>query len=360
MSVRTLIENIGQEKLIENFNQTEKSLKEIISGEIGANLFEQLIEKYSIDFDYFSDLMMLLSLFVSKSINTQEFVNEVSVFVPQKYFSQFLQELEDKLWSPYDVYLNKAGVVYKQLTKLMPAPIQQTTDNQQPTTEEKSLQPVIIEPALKPEAGAQPAVVPEIKAPPQPTQQITGNLQQEAKTVAAPAELPKTLESIQQTTDNLSAIGGSATDRQPTTEIDTKQQKTGRAAIPELVIASKPVIISDISVPGEKRVVEIPKPISGSVFARPPADSGAARVKFDAPRVGPQIFKPTESEIMQKVSGVKFVGPEAIPEALRGVLTKQEEKKVEIPKPPEVKKTEVAGRQVIDLTNFGLAKPDED
>ena len=84
MSVRTLIEKIGQERLLENFVQMDKSLKDIVSGEVGASLVEQLVERYDIDFDNFSDLMMLLSLFVSKSINTQEFVNELSVLIPQK------------------------------------------------------------------------------------------------------------------------------------------------------------------------------------------------------------------------------------------------------------------------------------
>lgn len=289
---------------MENFNQTDKSLKEVVSGEIGANLVEQLAKKYDVDSDYFSDLMMLLSLFVSKSINTQEFVNEISVFVPQKYFSQFLQELEDKLWSPYDVYLNKAGVVYKQLTKLTPQKLANGEDQIANGQEQK----VSVSKPVNPLISNQQSVI-ELPV----------------------TELPKAPE-------------------QPITQLPS---------VTELPIppASKPIIIS---APGIKQEVQIPTP---PTFAQ---DSGAARVKFDAPRVGPQIFKPTESAITPKASEVKFVGPEIKPEVSGNVppassqWQRPEEKKVEIPKPPEVKKTEVSGRQVIDLTNFGLSKPDED
>ncbi len=293
MSVRTLIEKIGQEKLLENFSQTDKSLKDVVSGDIGANLVEQLAVKYGVDSDYFSDLMMLLSLFVSKSINTQEFVNELFTFVPDQYFPQFLQELEDKLWSPYDVYLNKAGVVYKQLTKLTPQPI---TNNEQQATE-----------TIPVAAGAELGIENKELSVEKSQQVQDSGLKIEEPKINIPAvqvEPPKVPEPVQQTTDNL----------KPTTETDIKQQKTNGVVIselPETPKPSKPMVISDVSPAGEKREIEIPPPPASTEGF---GEAKHARVKFDSPRVGPQIFKPTESAITPKASEVKFVGPEIKPE----------------------------------------------
>ncbi len=333
MSVRTLIEKIGRENLLENFNQTDKSLKEVVSGEIGANLVEQLAQKYDMDFDYFSDLMMLLSLFVSKSINTQEFVNEISAFVPPKYFPQFLQELEDKLWSPYDVYLNKAGVVYKQLTKLTPAPV--------------------VEESTSAELGIKNK---ELSNPAQLVQeQVQSDKQQQVAQLPPVTELPEVSQSP------ISSLPPITTELPKTIELPNPS--VSKPAVTQGSGMAKPVVIFEVSPAGEKRPVEVPIP---PVSVENSGEAKQARVKFDAPRVGPRIFKPTESSITPEISEVEFTGPEIRPEITSqvapqsSVWQRPEEKKVEIPKPPEVKKTEVAGRQVIDLTNFGLSQPDKD
>src|SRR3989339_317647 len=123
MKASFFIEKIGVERIDQAFAGLEKPLKDMFDGEMGGNLVSSVIDKYEADSFFLPDLMLVIGFYVACLINNQEMVDYLGLIVPEKYFPQFMQELEDKLWSPYDVYLNKAGVVYKQLTKLTPQPV---------------------------------------------------------------------------------------------------------------------------------------------------------------------------------------------------------------------------------------------
>lgn len=352
MSVSKLVEKIDADVFLESLSKLDAALKDILSSSIGGDLIEKIVVKYEVNLYHLPDLMMLFGLYVTKLIAPQEFIDYLATFVPQKYFPQFLQELEDKLWSPYDVYLNKAGVVYKQLTKLTPAPLSNVAGafDAPPVVEEPTSAPAQLA-QEQVQSGKQPSVT--------QLQPITTELPVTQLPVST--ELPPTESRV---LDNV----GAKIPEPPVTQLPITNLQT-----PPAVPPVKPVIISDIATSktpatfdvapaGEKTMPVVPT----SDIRYPTSESGQARVKFDEPRVGPRIFKPTESAITPKASEVKFVGPEIKPEVSANVppassqWQRPEEKKVEIPKPPEVKKTEVQGREVIDLTNFGLSKPDED
>ncbi len=323
MSVSKLVEKIDADIFLESLSKLDPALKDILSSDIGGDLIEKIVVKYGVNLSHLPDLMMLFGLYVTKLIPPQEFIDYLATFVPDKYLGHFLRELEDKLWSPYDVYLNKAGVVYKQLLKLTP---QKLTDNSELITDNKNQVAV--------------NTVPVAETP---------------RTSEVPVSIPVVPQIVDLSKPQEIKPSSDASSRSPDQNIGVTQSPVAEPPKP------KPLIISDISPAGEKTIPEIPTPPPTASSEKP-----QARVKFDVPRVGPQILKPTESAFAPRVPDVKFVGPEVRPEAPGQVppasaqWQRPEEKKVEIPKPPEVKKTEVAGRQVIDLTNFGLSKPDEE
>lgn len=294
MTISEITKNLDFNLFKQRLSKLDPILNDLISGGSGSDLIVDTAVKYDFDTSYSSTLILLLSLYLTKIFDSQKLIDYLATLIPEKYFPQFLQELEDKLWSPYDVYLNKAGVVYKQLTKLTPAPIQQATDNLQQTSDN------------------------------QPTQLI----QEQAQPV------------------------------KPAGQLENNQQPIVQPVAP--VISLKEVVISDLAEPRTGN-----QPINPLIPVKESVIESGARVKFDMPKTGPEIQKSISFEINPSLPEVKFKEPEIKPEVGQNVSAStpgtqnQPEKKIEIPKAQEIKKTDVSGRQVIDLTSFGLSKPDE-
>ncbi|KKT86031.1 MAG: hypothetical protein UW85_C0008G0025 [Parcubacteria group bacterium GW2011_GWA1_Parcubacteria_45_10] len=305
----------------------DPALRELVSGEIGGDLIEKIAVKYGFDSYNLPDLMMLFGLYLTKMITPQVFLDYLATLVPLKYFPQFLQELEDKIWSPYDSYLNKVGVVYKQLTKLTPQSVISDSAQLRQDGVQSDKQSSVIS-----QEPGEVLIAPEIEKP----QQIQ--------------DLGLKIEEAQK----------------PESEIKNQESKINVSVIePPISPASTPVIITDLpNAPKPEQSVPVPPQVNFPEKAFGPSAAsvkeGEARVKFDIPKINSQSTEPVESFISPKASEVKFAAPEAQPELAQGFATKEEEKKIEIPKALDVQKTNVQGRQVIDLTNFGLSNPDKD
>lgn len=98
-------------------------LRDFLDSEGITNLIMQICAKYGLAMNVQYDIIQLVVWYVSKQIPEQEFVNLLSLTPLQtKFFPLFLQELQDKLWDPYDTALNQAKIPYKLLTKLNPEP----------------------------------------------------------------------------------------------------------------------------------------------------------------------------------------------------------------------------------------------
>ncbi|MEW5805479.1 MAG: hypothetical protein AB1721_02010 [Patescibacteria group bacterium] len=291
MPISDFLEKFSSQEVIKKIAELDPALKDILDGEIGGSLMETILARYDFDFEYFSELMMLLALYLTRLISNQEFADELAQLVPEKYFFQFLQELEDKLWSPYDVYLNQAGIVYKQLVKLTPRPVetQQTTDDLQPTTGPET-------------ASAQQSAGQALKSEP----------------VLAETEL---------------------------------QAKQGTEALPK----TEEIIITAPQAGQAEKIepsAESPKP---KVFQE------SARISFEALKnfVPRQTAEPPAEPVKTEpeIKSVKFEASKPAQDLSREIQAKTEEKPVEIPKPPTVPKTEVQGKEVIDLSDFGVSEP---
>ncbi len=103
-------------------NETPE-IREFLNSEGITNLIRQICEKYGLGANVQYDIIQLIVWYVSKQISEQEFVNFLSMAPLQaKFLSLFLQDLQEKLWDPYDAALNQAKIPYKLLTKLNPEP----------------------------------------------------------------------------------------------------------------------------------------------------------------------------------------------------------------------------------------------
>lgn len=130
----------------------DSGLMDFLANEGTLSLLAQIQNKYAFSQESktTNDLGILLTLYVTKLIFSQDLVNELALLVSPKYFKAFMQELEQKLWSPYDRFLLDAGLVYKQLTVLDPQPIEQEATTQAvPTTPSAQTISVPITPATK-------------------------------------------------------------------------------------------------------------------------------------------------------------------------------------------------------------------
>jgi len=127
MSIQAQLQKIDKEELASRVTSLDQNIVDFLSNDGTITILEQLQVKYAFPLltQKENDLGILLTLYITKLISSQDFVNELALLVSPKYFKAFMQELEQKLWSPYDKFLLDAGLVYKQLTVLDPQPIEQ-------------------------------------------------------------------------------------------------------------------------------------------------------------------------------------------------------------------------------------------
>ena len=266
------MKNIPLEKITEKMEALAPELDEFLSSSSTASILSSVCSRYTLSSEEKFWVSRALGLYILRLYTAQDFVNELARVTPEKYLNQFRQELEDKLFSPYDAYMQQAGVVYKQLTKL--------------------------EPKKDIEAGE-----PE----PTPEQAIVLNV---------PLVSPLSTRPIQ-------------------TEISQ----------PEVIIV------------GDTRArekTELPKPTLPAFI--PPKE--AARVKVSGGNLPsgltPQAKEPTP--IRPEIKEVKFEIPQTIAEITGEIIATAPGKDFQVPKPPEVPKTTVEGKEVVDLTDFSVKK----
>ena len=133
-------------------------LRSFLDSEGITNLILQICAKYGIPQETGSDVIQLVVWYVSKQVSEQEFVNLVSLApVQQKFLPLFMQELQEKLWDPYDTALGQAHIPYKLLTKLTaesPEKIQQWLNalvQQYPEQPEEDIDALFAEEQPKPQ-----------------------------------------------------------------------------------------------------------------------------------------------------------------------------------------------------------------
>jgi hypothetical protein len=265
------------------------------------SLVLQVCKKYGVD-DYARDVILVLSLLVTKIISNQDFINELADFVPEEYFNRFRQELEEKLFAPFEVYLYKAGIAYKQLTKLEPQPIE------------------ITEP--EPESPM-PASVPTPVSVPAPT-------------AALPKQKPQPAIPVAQT---------------PTA---TAQTPPVPAPTPAPQKPPEPIVITRQTAPSPTPGPSVPLPKPSFVSSTVPRiKMGDTKISQQAPVTN--LPKPPQPIFM----GVKFESLPPKPEIKQEFVGTTEKKQIQVPAAPEVPKAVVQGKEVIDLTSFSVKNPED-
>ncbi|KKU10061.1 MAG: Extensin, partial [Parcubacteria group bacterium GW2011_GWF1_45_5] len=105
--------------------KTPKSIEEMLFSPSLSNILGTIVKKYSLTTDTGTDIAAAIFYYLTKLISDQELVNVIGSSVPQKHFAAFMNDLESMLWSPFDVYLSKGDIIYKQLTRFEPQPIKE-------------------------------------------------------------------------------------------------------------------------------------------------------------------------------------------------------------------------------------------
>ena len=271
---------ISQDIIYQRFEEINDELFDFLSSEGIADLIDRLSKKYKLTEDQGIYFSKLIAFYCLKLITNQEFVDGIGEIVDKKYFDSFMKELEEKIWAPYDILLNKEGIFYKQLSKLKPRPIVKDLTPVKETDEKVVLELDKIANIEKTEKLEAPIITPQ-------TQNIfeTESLKQEV-----------------------------------------------------------PLEITPESYSITKKEVEIPKPnyqTQARVFVSPTEQ----QIKIEE-----QLPETKNIEFQT----IKFEKPSKISEIKQEIISSKNLTEIEIPKPPEIPKTIVSGKEVIDLSDLSI------
>ncbi len=271
---------ISQDIIYQRFEEISDELFDFLSSEGIADLIDRLSKKYKLTEDQGIYFSKLIAFYCLKLITNQEFVDGIGEIVDKKYFDSFMKELEEKIWAPYDILLNKEGIFYKQLSKLKPRPIVKDLTPVKETDEKVVLELDKIANIEKTEKLEAPIITPQ-------TQNIfeTESLKQEV-----------------------------------------------------------PLEITPESYSITKKEVEIPKPnyqTQARVFVSPTEQ----QIKIEE-----QLPETKNIEFQT----IKFEKPSKISEIKQEIISSKNLTEIEIPKPPEIPKTIVSGKEVIDLSDLSI------
>jgi hypothetical protein len=271
---------ISQDIIYQRFEEINDELFDFLSSEGIADLIDRLSKKYKLTEDQGIYFSKLIAFYCLKLITNQEFVDGIGEIVDKKYFDSFMKELEEKIWAPYDILLNKEGIFYKQLSKLKPRPIVKDLTPVKETDEKVVLELDKIANVEKTEKLEAPIITPQ-------TQNIfeTESLKQEV-----------------------------------------------------------PLGITPESYSITKKDVEIPKPnyqTQARVFVSPTEQ----QIKIEE-----QLPETKNIEFQT----IKFEKPSKISEIKQEIISSKNLTEIEIPKPPEIPKTIVSGKEVIDLSDLSV------
>ncbi len=271
---------ISQDIIYQRFEEISDELFDFLSSEGIADLIDRLSKKYKLTEDQGIYFSKLIAFYCLKLITNQEFVDGIGEIVDKKYFDSFMKELEEKIWAPYDILLNKEGIFYKQLSKLKPRPIVKDLTPVKETDEKVVLELDKIANIEKTEKLEAPIITPQ-------TQNIfeTESLKQEV-----------------------------------------------------------PLEITPESYSITKKEVEIPKPnyqTQARVFVSPTEQ----QIKIEE-----QLPETKNIEFQT----IKFEKPSKISEIKQEIISSKNLTEIEIPKPPEIPKTIVSRKEVIDLSDLSI------
>ena len=271
---------ISQDIIYQRFEEINDELFDFLSSEGIADLIDRLSKKYKLTEDQGIYFSKLIAFYCLKLITNQEFVDGIGEIVDKKYFDSFMKELEEKIWAPYDILLNKEGIFYKQLSKLKPRPIVKDLTPVKETDEKVVLELDKIANVEKTEKLEAPIITPQ-------TQNIfeTESLKQEV-----------------------------------------------------------PLEITPESYSITNKDVEIPKPnyqTQARVFVSPTEQ----QIKIEE-----QLPETKNIEFQT----IKFEKPSKISEIKQEIISSKNLTEIEIPKPPEIPKTIVSGKEVIDLSDLSV------
>ena len=283
------MKTIPQDIIYQQFEKIDDELFDFLSSEGIADLIDRLSKKYKLTEDQGIYFSKLIAFYCLKLITNQEFVDGIGEIVDKKYFDSFIKELEEKIWAPYDILLNKEGIFYKQLTKLKPRPIIKDLVPPKESKEE-----TILELNKLTEVGE-----PESIEIPKPN----------IESVLKPLDL----------TDNQAPISISRPQTQNTFETQPLTQKDE---------------------------IKIPKPDSQTqarVFVSPTEQE--IKIEDQTIKVPNIEFQTVKFEKPSEISGIK-----------QEIASGKKPIEIEIPKPPEIPKTIISGKEVVDLSNLSVLK----
>jgi hypothetical protein len=296
------MKTIPQDIIYKRFEEISDELFDFLSSEGIADLIDRISKKYKLTEDQGIYFSKLIAFYCLKLITNQEFVDEIGEIVDKKYFDSFIKELEEKIWAPYNVLLDKEGIFYKQLSKLKPRPVIKDLTPVKETKEETVLE-------LDKIAGVE-------------EKEKTGIPKPNIETVAQPLELE-----INQT-----AIAASESKPQNILETEPLKQEE----ISETTLETYRTI--------PEKEVKIPQPnyqTQARVFVSPTEQ----QIKIEE-----QIPETQNIEFQT----VKFEKPSKTSEIKQEIISSKKPTEIEIPKPPEIPKTVISGKEVIDLSNLNV------
>lgn len=300
-------------------NLDENLVNDFLFSDSVYSLIKQICKKYKLDEYCAQEISMLLALLVTKMISNQEFVNELSSFVPEDYLNRFKQELEERLFSPFEVYLYKAGIAYKQITKLDP----QITEKRTKQKEQKSSVSV-------PKTQTEPTDLTK-------QEQIPQTKQTQATQTETPQSKPQ--QSKPATTANQALIS--------TPEVSPMQQEQKS---PEVVVITEEE--TEVSNQAQTPLQTMTKTQSANLET-PRIKIGEKKIPASAPELKTQeVPKP-------KLEEIRFSAPPKKPEIISEITASTQKQEISIPAPPPVPKTKIEGKEVIDLSNFSVTKQED-
>ena len=153
------MKKFNSEQKSKALESTPEAIQDILFSEAIGDLIAGIASKYGLTATASVQLSALIFYYLTKLIDAREFVNELFVLVSDRYFNQFRQELEDKLFSPYDAYMQQAGVMYKQITKLEPKKV---VEPEKPRAKPQSAETVVFNvPPVSPVSSQVPQTSPQ-------------------------------------------------------------------------------------------------------------------------------------------------------------------------------------------------------
>ena len=290
------MKTISQDIIYQRFEEISSELFDFLSSEGITDLIDRISKKYKLTEDQGIYFSKLIAFYCLKLITNQEFVDGIGEIVDKKYFDSFMKDLEEKIWAPYDILLNKEGIFYKQLSKLKPRPIVKDL-----TPPEEKKEETILD--------------------------LDKTADFEEINIAKPY-----IEPVIEQRDSIVD--------QTSIPISKPQIYETKSLEPKII----PEIIPEVNSTTFKKELEIPKPnyqTQARVFVSPTEQ----QIKIEE-----QIPKPQNIEFQ----AVRFEKPVKTPEVKQEIVSEKKPTEIEVPKPPEIPKTIVSGKEVIDLSNLSI------